>query len=270
MSSTTFDEKEKLMALILDLNKSAQSLKLSLEKAGIIKPPEAEVAFDLDVSGSFEDEHRDGLTTGILGRLVPWCMVFDPDKKLDLFTFSDGPEHAHYVGEVTTGNYHDYIARNVIEKVPGWNRGTDYAYVLEKNLVHFGWCPEAGAQPQKSSGGLFGGLLGKKKAELAVATPTQKRRSLVLFITDGENNRSDHNRTTQVLADMEARGDMVYVMFVGMSNQCCNFEYLKYVADKFSNTGLYVCHDIQGFLKMSDEAINEALITDELVAWLKK
>ena len=83
------------MALQLDLKKAAKSLRLSLDKAGIAQDVTAEVIIDIDVSGSFEDEHEDGTTELLLTRLVPWGLTFDPDRKLDVFTFSNGAGSVH-------------------------------------------------------------------------------------------------------------------------------------------------------------------------------
>lgn len=58
------------MALQLNLPKAQASLQLCLEKAGIVTPPVVEFAFTLDVSGSFEDEHRDGLALVRLASLA--------------------------------------------------------------------------------------------------------------------------------------------------------------------------------------------------------
>lgn len=264
------------MALKVDLNKAQESLKLSLVKAGIITPPNVDIAFNLDVSGSFDDEHRNGLTNDILARLVPWGLVFDPDKKLDVFTFSDGLRHAYYVGEVTEHNYQDYVQRNIINKVPGYNSGTDYAYVLQRNLEHFGWLQPsvANVAPAPQKGGMFGGLFSKKESAPAPVTtssaPVAKRKSLILHITDGDNNPSDEAPTEKLLEDAERRGDLVYVMFFGMSNQRPKFRFLKHIADRFSNTGLYICYDIPAFLRMSDDEINGLIIQQELIDWLKK
>lgn len=259
------------MAIVMDLHKASAALKLSLEKAGVVNPPEVEVGFNLDVSGSFEDEHLDGSTNDILARLVPWGLVFDPDKKLDVFTFSDGRDHAYYVGEVTADNYEGYVSQNIIGKVPGWNRGTDYAHVLRLNLEHFGWRQPARSSVPEKSGGMFGGFFGSKKNAPAAPTtvaPTAQRKSLILHVTDGDN--SDKHETMALLEEMEKRGDQVYVQFFGMSNQRVSFDFLKKVADRFSNTGLYVCHDIAGFIKMTDDQINELIIQPELIEWLKK
>jgi hypothetical protein len=242
------------MAFTLDLEKSAAAFSLSLEKAGILTPPPVDLVFDLDVSGSFDDEHQDGLTNMLLQRLVPWGMVFDPDKKLDVFTFSDSLSHAHYVGEVTPETCGDYVRRNIINKVPGYNGRTDYSYVLEKNLKHFGWIP---------SGEKTGGFLGWRSKPKVV----EKRRSLVIFVTDGAND--DKERTIKVLADSEARGDQVYFMFLGVSNQQTNFRFIDKLGERFGNVGFVAVKNVAEWVKQTDEAINDQLLGEELIDWLK-
>ena len=251
------------MAISLDLNKSAQSLTLSLAKAGVNTPPSAEVAFDLDVSGSFHDEHCDGLTQDLLMRLVPWGMVFDPDQKLDVFTFSSSPESAHYAGEITPVTADGFIKRSIIQKVPGYGCGTDYSFVLAKSLEHFGWANGSPAAPPKRS--FFG--FGSSKAA-APAAPLAKKRSIVIFVTDGDN--TDKRETEQVLAESEARGDGVYFLFIGISNGGGSFPFLKKIGDRFSNTGLVVINDLKRFNAQSDEELNGQLIGGELVTWLKQ
>jgi hypothetical protein len=257
------------MALVLALDKKLeegkQALKLSLAKKGINNPPNAELAFLLDVSGSFDDEHKDGLTQTLLERLVPWGMLFDPDQNLDVFTFSDGQNHAHHVGGITPATTEHYIARNIINRVPGYGSGTDYGYVLEKALRHFGWISSPGAPAKKP--GLFGSLFGRKGA--ASATPVvQKKRSIVLFVTDGEN--SDKPLTERVLAESEKRGDEVYFLFIAISNQGGSFPFLQQIGDRFNNTGLVIIRDLKGFNQKPDDEINDLLIGDELVNWLKR
>lgn len=250
------------MTLNLNLDKGKAALKLSLEKAGIATPPQADLAFILDVSGSFDDEHRDGLTQRLLERLTPWGMVFDPDQKLDVFTFSSGPSSAYHVGEITPQTVDGYIRRTIIDRVPGYRGGTDYSFVLEKSLQHFGWLPN-GDQPK--TGGMFGSLFGRKTAPEAAPA---RRRSIVIFVTDGDN--SDKARTEQVLAESEKRGDEVYFLFIGVSNQGGNFPFLQHIGDRFGNTGLVVIRNIRQWVGRPDDEINAELIGDELVTWLKK
>lgn len=251
------------MALELNLEKSAKTLALCLEKAGIVTPPQLEVGFAMDVSGSFEDEHTSGVTNDLLTRMVPWGLTFDPDKKLDCFTFSNGDDHVVDIGPVDSSNYTDFVkakicekvGHRVIAKVNGFNGGTDYSYVLEKMLGHFGW---AGAVKKA---GFFGKLMGKKDEVVAGA----KKRSLVIVATDGDN--SDKQRTLDVLRASEARGDKVYFLFLGISNQGSRFPFLERIGDQFSNTGFVSIPNLRKFVQMSDEEINQQLIGDELLAW---
>lgn len=256
--------------LKLDLNKAAAGLKLNLAKKGIATPPQADVAFLLDVSGSFEDEHRDGSTNLLLSRLVPWAMVFDPDGKIDAFTFSNGPSRAHYVGEMNVENHDGFVRRQVIDCVPGWNGGTDYSYVIEKALVHYGWMPAPDgvvSAPKKS--GFFGRLFGSKPTpETSAASIPVKRRSLINLITDGDN--SDPDRTMQVLQASQQRSDEVYFNFIAYSNGGSQFRFLQRVADAFQNTGLVKITNLRTFCDRDDDAINNDLIGQELVDWLKK
>ncbi len=225
-----------------------------------------DLCFDLDVSGSFDDEHRDGLTQQLLLRLVPWGMLFDPDQKMDIFTFSDGRRKANYVGEITPETCDRYIQRNIIDKVEGYNGGTDYSYVVEKNLQHFGWVQGGAFVPRKKS--FFTSLFGGDSGYDTVAV--EPKRSLVIFVTDGECHHTDEARMRTVLAESQNRKDQVYFLLIGISNQGVEFEFLQQIADEFSNTGLVVIRNLREFVRKSDEEVNEVLITDELVEWLKK
>lgn len=257
------------MPLSLDPNKSAQRLTLSLQKAGINRAPSSEIAIIMDVSGSFDDEHRDGQTQMLLERLVPWAMVFDPNKQGDVFTFSSGPGSAHHVGTLTLANLDGYIRREIIEgRVPGYGDATDYAYVLELVLKYFGWLPSAAQRAPER--GFFGSMFGRKPAAPAAGTPAQKRRSLVFFVTDGDNGRDDKQRTMDVLRASQDRRDEVYFIFIAVSNQGSQFPFLEKIGDAFDNTGYVHIPNLRAFLKASDEQVNEMMIGDELVAWLKK
>lgn len=249
------------MALSLDLTKAKAQLMLDLSKAGVTTPPSADAAFVLDVSGSFDDEHQGGLTQILLERLVPWGMVFDPDQKIDVLTFSKGPSYAHHVGDITPSTCEGYIKRSIINKVPGYGYGTDYSYVLQKCLELFGWMPSAQPQPAKKS------WFFSKPAVAAASAPVAKRRSIVMFVTDGANG--DERETERLLSESSARSDGVYFMFLGISNQPTEFKFLQRMGDRFDNTGLTIIKDLKVFNRLSDSEINNLLITDELVKWLK-
>ncbi len=250
--------------LKLDLNKSAQSLRLSLDKAGVAADVKAELIFDIDVSGSFEHEHEEGTTSELIERLVPYGMVLDPDGAMDVFTFSDGEPTARHVGTVTPADCEGYILRNVVDKVPGWKGGTTYSYVLEKNLQHFGWLPCTDNHGALGWISRFLGLGGKAEPHVH-----EKKRSIVIFVTDGENHSSDEDRTMRILRESQQRGDNVYFLFIGACEHNVDFKFLKTIAKQFKNTGVVIIRDLEGFVAKSDEEISVELLGPELISWLK-
>jgi hypothetical protein len=255
------------MALQVNLNKSESALRLQLTKANIAPDISAEIAFDIDVSGSYDDELRSGVVDMLLARLLPWGMVFDPNKSMDVFTFSSGHGSVHHVGTVTPQTYEGFVTRKIVRAVPGYGGGTDYSFVLEKNLVHFGWLAEQAKA--ESGGGFLSSLFGRKKAEPAPGStaPLAKKRSIILFNTDGAN--SDQERTMEVLSASEGRQDQVYFLFLGYSNQPGTFHFLTQIGDRFKNTGLVEIRNLNQFVAQDDDALNAQLLTPELISWLK-
>jgi len=248
------------MPLQLNLQKSADKLRLSLDKAGIGANIKAELIFDMDVSGSFEHEHEEGTTSKLIARLVPYGMVLDPDGKMDVFTFSNDKGSVHHVGTVTPEDSEDYILRKVVGRVPGWKGGTTYSHVLERNLQHFGWLPA-----EENFGGLVSRFFGMRKD----APDAQQKRSVVVFVTDGENDPADHARTISVLEASEQRGDQVYFLFMGACEHDVDFKFLRTIAARFKNTGVVIVRDLDGFVELSDEELNAQLLGPELLEWLR-
>lgn len=249
------------MSLQLNLEKSHAALQLCLAKAGIVTPPVVDLAFVLDVSGSFEDEHRAGITGQLLTRLVPWGLTFDPDRQLEVFTFSSGPESTYPAGGVNAENYAGFVEKYIVGRVPGWGSGTDYSYVLEAVLRRFGWLE--GGESRLSLGQRFRALWGG-------APPRPVSRgcpSLVIFVTDGEN--TDHERTERVLRASQQRRDGVYFLFVGISNQGSRFPFLERIGERFENTGFVAIKNLRDFVSLDDAALNGVLLGDELLGWLK-
>lgn len=245
------------MSAVFNLTKSAEKLTFNLQKAGIQKVPALDIGFALDVSGSFEDEHVAGVTNDLMTRLVPWGMVFDPDRKMEVFTFSHGEASAHLVGAVDASNFEGFVQRKIIGKVPGWNGGTNFSHIIRKMLGHFGWLETV----KKAS--FFGKLTGKKDEVVS----GDKKRSLVIIATDGEN--SDGALTEAVLTESAKRGDKVYFLFLGVSNQGSQFPVLSQLGDRFGNVGFVSIKDLRQFLALSDEELNSLLISDELLNWIK-
>ena len=182
------------MALTLNLQKSSSTLKLSLQKSGIHSMPVLDMAMVLDVSGSFEDEHLDGTTTDLLTRLAPWGLTFDPDKKIDILTFSNGAASAHLVGAFLC-NFKAIIDSSVVLKpaVHACHHADHPA------LTHI-------AAPHID--GLHGAVLGLQTNHIAFGEPTLHRR---LATQQYHSNFARLRRVApayeQVIARQDARVD---------------------------------------------------------------
>ncbi|WP_432723433.1 VWA domain-containing protein [Jeongeupia wiesaeckerbachi] len=247
------------------VEESKKSLMLSLQKAGVGTLSPSEVETVMDVSGSFFDEHRDQITTALMIRLFPWAMTFDPDRKMGMTTFSSGHGSVHRCPDVTIDNLENYIHRHVFEKVPGWNGATEYHRVLESVLTDSGWINNE-AQAEKKAG-FFGRMLGQKDQPAREAS--QKKRTLVLFITDGDN--SDKQHTLNALKASQQRGDEVYFLFIGVrQNAGDRFHFLESIGDEFDNTGFYMVENLRQFIQWDDEKLNSHLISDEMVRWFNR
>lgn len=253
-----------------DLKKSAETLRFNLDKAGVSASIKAELIIVMDVSGSFEHEHEEGTTSTLIKRLVPVAMELDPDRKIDVLSFSNGADHVHHVGTVDETDCDDFVINNIIDKVPGWNGGTTYSYPLEESLKIFGWlaCDDHhGHQPQ----GFWSRFLGRP-APVAEVHSHEKKRSIVLFVTDGENDpNNDYNdkaRTIKILQESQDRGDEVYFLFIGACEHS-QFEFVRKIADKFKNTGVVMASDPEAFVELPDDELMATLLVPELLEWLK-
>ena len=89
----------------------------------------------------------------------------------------------------------------------------------------------------------------------------------MLHVTDGEN--SDKRRTEQVLTESEARKDGVYFLFLGVSNQNARFPFIDELGERFDNVGFVGISNVGKWVQQSDDDINQALLGNELLAWLK-
>ncbi len=141
-------------------------------------------------------------------------------------------------------------------------------------LEHFGWkvCEEAHRSTQGAGflSRLFGWSPSGQVHQHGTPHTHDKRRSLVLFVTDGENDGSDEARTMRVLEESQQRGDQVYFLFIGAcEDKGVTFEFVQKIARRFKNTGVVVIRDLEAFVAQSDEELNATLLGPELVEWLK-
>ncbi len=253
----------------LDLNKSAKAVQLRLEKAGVPKNVQAQLTIIMDVSASFEHEHEEGTTSTLIERIVPIAMNLDPDGQIDVISFSDGEGNVQFVGTVSPDNCSGYVNREIVSRVRGWNGGTTYSYALEEALKRFGYID----CDHDHGSSVFSRFWKKATGQTAVPHRHEKQKSIIWFVTDGENDPDgrfgDKRRTMDVLKASQDRGDDIYFLFIGACEHA-EFEFVRKIADMFSNTGIVMATDPEEFVGLPDDQLLDKLLQPELVNWLKQ
>ena len=107
-----------------------------------------------------------------------WGLVFDPDKQLDVLPSVVG-RTVSTMGSVNADNYEEVSWWGRFTKSSGWSGGTDYSYVLQRNLQLFGWAPQDEVAAENQS--FFGGCLVEAKNQPLHRLRLRKRKSLVLY-----------------------------------------------------------------------------------------
>lgn len=223
-----------------------QAAKIVLTKRNLVSPPNAEIAFAIDISGSMQDEYRDGLVQEIAERILALGMNFDTDKKIDVWTFN---RSSSYVGSCSEDKVDGFVKREILNnpKIDKWG-GTSYTPVLKAIDSHyFGGI----ANNVKS---FFG--FGKKEAPASTA----KAPVIVYFITDGSND--DKRDFEAIMKDFRSKN--IYVQIVCVGND--DFSYVNRVADAEPNVGFCQIKDVK---RISDEGMMEMLVSNEFVDWIK-
>jgi len=217
----------------------------------------AQVGFAIDISGSMQGMYSNGTVQKVVDRLLAIANKFDDNGSLDAWAFQNS---AFDLAPATEADFeNEYVKRNILKnsKVNLWG-GTSYAPVMEKITEHyFG----ASTAPAKSSGGLFGGLFGKKNAPAAASSEETADPVFIIFVTDGENDdKSDTRKMIEQYADKN-----IYWEFVGIGNGS-DFNFLKQIADEYPNVGYVGIRDIG---KMPEEDLYLELLNEEFCGWVK-
>jgi len=218
----------------IELKKQAAGIVLA--KRNLTNPPPSRVGMCIDISGSMQDEYRDGIVQDIAERCLALAMRFDSDKQLDVWTFNNSYS---YVGTVEEAQVDGYVRREILDNrsVDKWG-GTDYAPVLRAVEKKF------------FNGGTF-----------SMFKKTDNSPVFLMFITDGDNG--DRGAFESVLKDFRSKN--IYIQIIGIGDN--GFGYVEKVANAEPNVGF--CR-IQNVRKLSDEAMMELLVQDEFVTWIKQ
>jgi vWA found in TerF C terminus len=237
----------------ISLQKRAEKVGIVLAKRGLAKVPPVRVGCALDVSGSAQHFYIGSrVMQETIDRLMAVALKFDDNGELDAWLFHDGvlPQ----LPTITESDEGTYVDKVILKQRGLWG-ATNYAPVLNEVMKFY-----FGENAPAKSGGMFGGLFGKKTA--AAPTGTKKDPAMLLFITDGAN--SDRSATEQVLRNAEANSP-VYFNMVGIGD-AGNFRFIEEMADKLGNVGFTNLND----LSISDDVLYDKIVNQEFVDWVKK
>lgn len=241
---------------IFDLEKRQKAVNFVLAKRQVTKPPVLRVGAALDVSGSAKPLYLNGTMQKTIDRLVPVAMKFDDNGEMDVWVFHS---ESQQIASVTKQDMDDYVRREVLQK-PGvslWG-GTKYAPPLTgMQQFYFG-----GGKQAAAGGGFMSKLFGKKPEPVAQASGGNQTPAMALLITDGSN--TDRSETERFLR--ASVGLPVYWQMVGVGPDVSEFEFIEEMADALPNVGFVSLAS----LDISDEALYDALLTQELCDWAKK
>lgn len=220
---------------MIDLNKKAEAVGVSLAKKGVHTAPIMRVGAALDVSTSMDSQIPTALQKAF-DQLMGVSIRFDDNGELDIFKFN---HKCSYVGTATVQNHADYVRRNL--KADG---STNYSPIIIEARKFF---------LEKKKGGLFG--LGGKIDRTPV---------LMMVLTDGQIDREDEAKTVRELRAIS--NEPMFFHFVGVGGGKGSFPTINRLAKDLDNVGEVYLPKFD----MSDEAIYEQLISDKLVAWIKR
>lgn len=231
---------KKAEAAGLVLTKKAAAAGLNLSKL----PPIAVKAL-IDISGSMDDEFRDGSVQSVFDQVLGVALKIDDDGDVDVYAF----DTRSYKAPVATSNdFGTYIGTRPGQgKFGHWPRGgTAYGPVLQ-DVVR-----DSFSSPKPAFGGIFGGA---KKAP-------QGNPVMVLFFTDGDTQ--DGDAAGKVIKKCQDDRTNIYFNLIGVGNGS-SFSYLKRLADDYDNCGFTHLRAA----RMDDAELYDKILNVEFIEFLK-
>lgn len=235
------------------LTEKAQTAKLVLEKIDLPSPPPMRVVNVFDVSYSATPFYQSfGSTPSamqqVFNQFLGAAIKLDDNGEIDTYIFDN---ECSKVGTAGPKDYDTYIANKLLRSGGHLWGSTCYSKPIDMIMKDM-----FGSSAGSSGGGFLGGMFGKKPAG-GSNDPV-----LVFFVTDGEDARSDEERTSALLK--ASIGKPIYWFFIGVGT-ATSFKFLQDMADAYDNVGFIKMPKLQ----VSDEAIYTSLFDAEFAGWVK-
>lgn len=256
----------------IDLDKRVEKVGIILEKRNILKAPVVRVGVILDVSGSTQDMFTKGIIQETVARLLALGITFDDNGQMDMWTFDDDFTR---LPQSNRENYENFVVNEIMDndEISKWG-GTSYAPVMDDAVNFYFRGTEQMVEVQVATAaaaekpGFLSRLFGSKPAAPTVRLEKQfvpaedtDIPALVLFVTDGRAD--DSERAAKILRAAQAY--KIYWSMVGVGD-AHHFQFLEQMADELPNVGFVNFSS----LNISDDALYDAVITDEFCTWVKQ
>lgn len=210
--SGSSNEKQKIILCESKEDLQRVVVSLSKEKGVNLDKLKIRIAIVMDHSISMDWQYNNGNVQNILTRLLPFALKFDDNGQLEVYLFDDACIKMDV--DMTEENYASYV-EDVIQKGHYPYGGTQYAPAIKMTDKFY-------------------------NDDESKNIPT-----LVFFITDGDNYKSDRAPSDEAIIKSSKHG--IFYMFIGTS-KTCDFEYLRHLDDldgrKFDNTGFMSVKDL--------------------------
>lgn len=235
----------------LSVEKLAEVAKLSLDKVGLTNPPPLRVCVPIDVSGSMAGMFNSGIVQGAFDQLLGAAFKLDDNGEIDTWAFDNS---SSYTGTAKPGDIGTFIKAKFLPTAKHLWGGTEYAPPIR--LVQEQMFGTGASAPAQKTGGMLGGIFGRKPAESK--TVASQEPVLAFLLTDGEN--SDPAAANAAL--QASAGLPIYWNMVGIGS--AGFNFLQRVADDYDNVGFIRLQQ----LNMTPEQMYESLFTEEFASWV--
>lgn len=254
-----------------DLEKSTEILQFTLDKHQVSAIYPCQVNLTFDVSGSFDDEHRNGYTQELLNRFVPFAMLFDKDKTLASYVFS---RHCEQLDDINEQNYSDYVNRH-IRRSGCYNGGTRYVPIFEKLIddtkAEMKTVQVTRTEQVPVSNSFIGRIFGKKETREVVETQLiegEKEKHLHIFVTDGE--AQDETQAARLLDGLLSEHKNIYFLFISISNTPLQFLERTYGNNEYSSYINFTIPQLRNLKNVGDEELYDLILNNSMIQWMNR
>lgn len=251
---------------------AAKEAAVSVAKSKGLVDLKAKVVLAMDYSGTMDPLYTSGFVQRAFERIVPLTLAFTPSKSMPCYIFGTG--FSRVLPDVTEDNIHNYVQNNIRNK---YSYGmTEYAPVMRGilNQVIKENTPGGSTTTEDGKKSTLDGIIsffGGGPKKVAIEPTTADIPTLVIFITDGDNNTDDKPKATAAI--VEAAKHSIFWQFWGLSHSKSDkFAYLDKLdtmQGRYIDNANLMTSNEETFETFKDEELYQMLL-GEFPSWYKE